>query len=231
MSFLLQTAVALYMVLLESLHFGRRFGELNRTADTDPRARTRFYRFYMALEWGLVAVIGLALAMGRILPARLGLQPPVFDDPQLLAEILLAVAVGLTLPVALSLLRPGSRHKYSVQLESLGQTKPYTGRERWYWTAAAVTAGITEEVRFRGFLTFYIAALLPGLSALTVVGAVSVLFGLAHWYQGWKGVLTTGIAGACFGALAFATQSLFPGILIHALMDLRLLGLLWATEH
>jgi membrane protease YdiL (CAAX protease family) len=55
------------------------------------------------------------------------------------------------------------------------------------------------------------------------VGAISsVAFALAHVYQGWRGVLFTSLLGALFAVVA-AASGLLAAIVLHALLDLRLL--------
>jgi hypothetical protein len=46
------------------------------------------------------------------------------------------------------------------------------------------------------------------------------LFAVAHLYQGWGGVLKTGIAGILFTAVVAISGSLWPAIAMHALIDL-----------
>jgi membrane protease YdiL (CAAX protease family) len=49
----------------------------------------------------------------------------------------------------------------------------------------------------------------------------SVIFGLAHAYQGRSGILGTGILGAIFGIVFIVSGSLIPGQLLHTAMDLN----------
>lgn len=54
---------------------------------------------------------------------------------------------------------------------------------------------------------------------IAVVGQ-SVLFGLLHSYQGVGGVVTTAITGLTLGIVWWiAGRKLWPGIVIHALLD------------
>jgi len=86
------------------------------------------------------------------------------------------------------------------------------------WT----TAGFGEEVIARGFLMGQFAALAGGsrrswfISLLTV----SVLFGLAHAYQGPVGMAMTGFAGLVLGALYLACgRNLWPAVIAHGTTD------------
>ncbi len=81
----------------------------------------------------------------------------------------------------------------------------------------AVTAGVCEEFIYRGFaMTAFTRAGLPTWSAVLVS---SVLFGLAHLYQGRSGFLGTMILGALFGVARIGYDSLVPVALWHIAVD------------
>jgi membrane protease YdiL (CAAX protease family) len=103
---------------------------------------------------------------------------------------------------------------------------PVTERERWLWVGVALTAAVCEEVLFRGFLTLYIGHYLPSLHPALIAVLAGIAFGLAHTYQGLKGVLATGVMGIFLGLVYWLTKSLIPGIVFHAFVNLRVL-LVW----
>jgi membrane protease YdiL (CAAX protease family) len=83
--------------------------------------------------------------------------------------------------------------------------------------ALAVTAGVCEEFLYRGFA---MAALTrAGLPAWSVVLLSSVLFGLAHLYQGRGGLLSTLVIGTVFGTARIAYDGLFPVVVWHFAVD------------
>jgi membrane protease YdiL (CAAX protease family) len=51
----------------------------------------------------------------------------------------------------------------------------------------------------------------------------AIVFGWAHLYQGLTGVLATGALGGLLAILYAATGSLLLPVLLHALLDLRVL--------
>jgi membrane protease YdiL (CAAX protease family) len=100
---------------------------------------------------------------------------------------------------------------------------PNDATERGVWIVVSLTAGLCEEILFRGFL---IRFLHEGAPALPIWGALAVsclCFGLGHAYQGAKGVVNTTIAGLGFGLLFLLSGSLVPGIVLHALIDLQMI--------
>ena len=90
----------------------------------------------------------------------------------------------------------------------------------------SLSAGVTEEITYRGLLLLTLAVVLPSdapTALLVTVAAVS--FGLAHWYQGWTGIVSTGIFGALMAGLFLVTGSLLLPMVLHTLVDLRALML------
>ena len=90
-------------------------------------------------------------------------------------------------------------------------------REARVFSGVAITAGICEEVLYRGYLLWYLQSL--GLGRGAVVVAI-VAFGLAHAYQGIRGSVVTGVTGAVFMGLYLLTGSLVAPIVLHATVDL-----------
>ena len=95
---------------------------------------------------------------------------------------------------------------------------PRSAPELAFYIVLALTAAICEEFIFRGFV---IAALLrAGLSSLTVVLLSSLMFGVAHLYQGKGGSAGTGILGTLFAVTRITYHSLFPVMVWHATLDI-----------
>lgn len=78
--------------------------------------------------------------------------------------------------------------------------------------------GFLEEMSFRGYIIPRIRMLLGEnrLSTTIAVLVSAIPFGLAHMYQGWAGVLTTGVMGFCF-ALIFVKNNynVWLPIMVH----------------
>lgn len=105
----------------------------------------------------------------------------------------------------------------------VGAMLPLSRTERSWFAGVSVGAGISEELVFRGFLLYYIAGNLPGIGIAWRIALAAIIFGLCHFYQGWQGMLGTAILGAVLGGLYVATGSLLLPIILHALIDLRIL--------
>ena len=90
----------------------------------------------------------------------------------------------------------------------------------------AITAGICEEIIFRGFLLRYLHVFPWTLNLTLALLISSVIFGFHHLYQGAGGVAGTAIVGVLFGLLFVLTGSLLLPIIFHGAIDLRLLAVL-----
>jgi membrane protease YdiL (CAAX protease family) len=114
---------------------------------------------------------------------------------------------------------PENLAKVKKQLSSLSYILPHTLKERRTFDGVSVTAGICEEVIFRGYLIAYLMAL---LGAPFWVAAIlsSLAFGLAHSYQGLAGIPRTAAAGGLMALLYSLTGALWAPMVVHAVMDM-----------
>jgi membrane protease YdiL (CAAX protease family) len=87
-----------------------------------------------------------------------------------------------------------------------------------FWALLSICAGVIEELVFRGFLQRQFAALTGRPWA--GVGLQALVFGVAHFYQGWVLVLHITIFGLLFGIVASLRRSLVPGMVAHTMNDL-----------
>ena len=86
------------------------------------------------------------------------------------------------------------------------------------YCALALTAGFCEEFLYRGFALAALSRM--GIAAWMAVIISSVLFGLAHTYQGKSGIVGTTVLGLVFGIARIAFQSLLPVMVWHSAVDL-----------
>jgi membrane protease YdiL (CAAX protease family) len=198
---------------------------------SDVHARVQSYRRVVAVLWGLSA---LALAA---MPPKDLLHPPALGGPfarldtapGVAVPIVAALLAGLAVPVLVGLASPSARARLAKPLEALSWYLPNSLAERRWFAAVAVSAGVCEEVLYRGFLLRYLTALLPGLGGTGAVLVAALVFALAHTYQGPLGSVATALLALGFTALFVASHALWLPIVVHALVDLRVL-LLWRGD-
>jgi membrane protease YdiL (CAAX protease family) len=97
---------------------------------------------------------------------------------------------------------------------------PRSKKERQLFFFVSLTAGICEEFLLRGVLFATVMSLFPALPLYAMLVICALLFGVAHAYQGVKGIAQTSAVGLFLGLLYLATGSLIPGMILHFVMDL-----------
>jgi membrane protease YdiL (CAAX protease family) len=219
----LSTALAAALVLAQPWVGRRRYRRLVAASGVEPAARLRHYRRGIVGEWALVGVIVVIGVLADRRPSSIGLDigRRVAWEVATVAEI--AVLLGIT--ALIFRFGKGIREALAHQARGFRALLPRTRQERLAFAGLAVTAGVCEELIFRGFGIAYLRWLWPGASNLAVIVITAAAFGLAHLYQGPRGVVLTGLVGAYMAWLVLSTGSLVPAMVIHALVDLRVLAL------
>jgi membrane protease YdiL (CAAX protease family) len=165
-------------------------------------------RFYaMLLPQVVLGVLALVTGFGEgieLFPAR---------APSLLSWAAGAVFLG----VALLLVRPHWRRSIEEDKPTWRLFAPTNRRERRMWIVLSLSAGIGEELVWRGVLPALIARL-SGSLALGVALSVAS-FALAHAIQGLRSVLAIAAIAAAFHALVFISGSLYPAMVVHFAYD------------
>jgi len=114
---------------------------------------------------------------------------------------------------------PETVERLRARLAPVERLMPASRAEWRGFVPLALTAGICEELLFRGFLLWVFAQVLPldWQAAL----AQAAVFGLAHAYQGPRGMLTTFAVGVFLTGVVWVSGALWPAMLVHALLDLN----------
>ena len=102
--------------------------------------------------------------------------------------------------------------------KSVASLLPQTLLEILIWIATSITAGVCEELAFRGFLQRQLHALSGNI--VVAVFAQGVMFGLFHSYQGWTNVIVISVLGVLYGAMAAWRGNLRINVIAHAWSDI-----------
>ncbi len=174
----------------------------------------------MIMQWLVLLYVWFGLFLrGRKLREILGHTWKTFEDA--LLDIAIAAGFWLTSNVVLlalqAALKMASQQSIRDRLSKLGFIAPRTGHELALFFCVAITAGICEEIIFRGYLQRQF--IYASRSAVAGIVLSAALFGLAHGYQGPKSMLVLGCYGALFGTMAHFRRSVIPGMITHAWQD------------
>lgn len=231
-----QALFAVILVVVMPLIGVRRARRLRRYTSGPTRIA-----WYQLILWKLWAAAAMAVLLAY--PTKLSVLP---DRTHITAwlgahqsVLLMAIAAAATFVIVglgqgVRVMVDGARRKKLAQaLRTMRFMLPVSAKERRYWVVLSLSAGICEELLFRGFLIHYLSGSLAGGPALGVLSAwllSSMLFGLAHIYQGVAGVIRATIAGLLLGLVAILTGQLILPILLHALFDVQMLWMYRPVE-
>ena len=167
------------------------------------------------------SVVFLAL-LGPIPAENLGLTAPRswMECARILGILLGAIAVSIVI------FRYRGEWQFGQLQKMVGSLLPISRPEQLWFAAVGLGAGISEELLYRGFLFWYMWASFPRLNWWENILICSVAFGLAHLYQGWRGVAGNTAIGFCLGQMYVGTGSLLIPTVVHVAIDLRLLAIL-----
>lgn len=187
----------------------------SQVASGDAGARIRFYRGVILEQWIFAAVLlGCWFSQGRS-SADLGLTVGSGTGALFAwgAALLAAVLLGFQMRAVET--SASFRDVVRSQLEGVGDLTPSTRPElRSFW-ALSLTAGVWEEVVYRGFAMGVLGAFAGPWVAL--VGSV-VLFTAGHAYQPSSLHRVAAIAVLTAG-LYWLGGTLFPLVILHVAID------------
>ncbi|MFE3575286.1 CPBP family intramembrane glutamic endopeptidase [Lysinibacillus sp. NPDC059133] len=199
---------------------------------TNPASRIHYYKIVMLGLWLPTLIILIVVANSELTLEELRVIMPSINT-KALGPIATYIVIGVALLCTILLLyyaigyfiSDNVKNKMILmkqkQMKQIAFTEllPVTKKDKVIWNQVAWTAGVTEEIIYRGFLIFAFNILFPEWSIWFVLLCTSIIFGLAHTYQSLSGVIRTTILGFVFGMLAVALNSIIPLILLHALID------------
>jgi len=215
-------------------------------AQGEPDARMRLYVRILRFEWigAPLAIVALGFDKTKLTASTLQLDTTGFGrwvtqtraagNGQVVGAIVAGLVIGVVLVTVVRL--RARRHAPAVaETVALVAEKPWwrklvpdittliptSRRERLLFCAVAISAGICEEIVFRGWLLSVLHNPL-GFTGTTLVFVAAALFGLCHIYQGPTGVVGATAAGVLLTALYVATGTLLAPIVLHALIDIRM---------
>ena len=202
------------------------FYGLRTAKERSPNAKKLIARYVQTMARGWIIAIAVLIAWrlaGRSFD-ELGLGWP--PAPLELAAIAFAlIAVALLAFQTTFGFKPTDKDiaTYKRALDAL-KLAPRTLRELAVFIPVSLTAGVWEELFYRGFLMWFFE---PVAGVIGAVAITAIVFGIGHAYQGWRGVLRTTAVGALFGAGYAATGSLWWLMILHAAIDVFAGVLAW----
>ena len=196
--------------------------------------RVKLYKGSIVWQWVPVACILVICAFSLISFKDIGLSGIHLWGPPWFHIIVIIISIGLLVLFIYQILSFIFSAKVREQAEQkFNSTEPKsnydaiifnvmiprTKTEKTAFLFLAASAGVCEEIVWRGFLYFLLLTIFPSWPIGIVIVVGSLIFGAGHFYQGPEGIIKTSIMGGLLGCLYVATGSLLPGMLLHFVVD------------
>ena len=174
------------------------------------------YLFLIGMEWLWIRFVYKGMqAHGRSLLELIG-RP--WFTPRLLAGDMLYAALALGFSYALFVGIDRVLQHGEALTNPLLPAVPSGAAGIIVWIGLSLSAGICEEIVFRGYLQRQLAAL-SGSTSVAIVGQ-AVAFGIVHGYEGVGAVIRIVVYGLAFGMLARWRGNIRAGMIAHVVWDI-----------
>ncbi len=175
------------------------------------------YLCIIALEWGLVATVRGAMNDRGFRLGQLVNGTSMPNWKTLLIDVAICVPFFFVWQYAA---------RYISQILGPNQAKSVVGLlpqgqsvlEAALWILVSISAGICEEIVFRGYFQHQFAAYTGSLAAGVVLQGL--VFGVGHSYQGVKQVIVISTLGILYGCFATWRKNLRANMITHAWTDI-----------
>ena len=200
---------------LQGWHEFRRFAAQVRSGVPDSRARVVLSS--IRIQWIVTfALLAWWYLLGND-PARVGLVPGWSGWQWLAVGAGGAICALMILQTVRARKNPEELASLRSQLGDTALIAPGNAREKRLFDGLSITAGVCEETIYRGLMLGLLAEQI-GLWPAALVS--TLLFGLAHAYQGFSGIVRTALAGAVAVLLTIFSGSIFVAVFVHAIVDM-----------
>ena len=199
------------------------------------KIRIKYYKDTIIFGWIPVLIVLICIPISQLNLQGIGFRRFDLSDNIWLNVITLIFAGILTLVLLYQIVMYLSNEKYRDQIKNELDSKKEAGphydaviskilipksatEKRWFFFVS-LTAGICEETVWRGCILFLLSNMFPSVNMIMICAISCVLFGLAHSYQGLHGIIKTSLIAILFVLIYVATNSIFPGIVLHFFFD------------
>jgi membrane protease YdiL (CAAX protease family) len=185
-----------------------------------PRLKStmQIYVWNILALWSLTAACIWTSRMNHLALSDLGEQT---GNPccTLVVSGIVAALFLLLIGIQKAQKKKASPEQLEKALAGVKRLMPTNSTERAVWVIVSISAGVCEELLYRGWVLNLFAAALGSVWLGWLIS--SILFGFGHAYQGRNAIFGTGIVGAVFGIVYVVCGSLIPGQLLHTAIDLN----------
>ncbi|WP_455207497.1 CPBP family intramembrane glutamic endopeptidase [Kaarinaea lacus] len=204
--------LVLIFAVLAPYHGWRNYPKFLEMLKNDPAGiRRGVYLGNMLALWLITLLVLSAWFYAERPAADVGLTP-LSGRSALISLAIVIVAIAVAIVFYRTVMQLDGKYNWTFVPELLPRSKA----ELHLFLALSATAGVTEEILFRGYLIWYLNQF--GSSVSAAIGS-SLIFAVAHAYQGIKAIAVIFPIGLLFAFLYLYSGSLLPPILLHAAIN------------
>lgn len=206
--------ITIFLPFAGYLGFRRLLTRLRRGV---PVNRIGMYRNTLIAQWSMALILSYHWSVSGRTPDQLGLHVTL-DAAFFTCAVVVLICVGVLMAQFISVLRSDQStiDNLSQKFGRLALIVPHNQRELRIFYAVSVTAGIVEELLWRGYLMWYLTQY---FSVGTAAIIVTLGFGLAHGYQGLRNIPKITLVGGAFTGLYLMTGSIWLSMFLHIAID------------
>lgn len=173
------------------------------------------YLSLIAMEWALFYYVW----RGGLRRSGTNLRELIGGRWRSLKDVALDASLALGLWTVWMIVEKGWDHWFGPGHAASIQTfLPQRASEILLWVGVSISAGICEEVVFRGYFQRQFQAFTG--SKWIALFLQAGLFGISHGYQGFEACVKIAMFGALYGLVALWRGSLRPGMIAHGGSDI-----------
>ena len=191
---------------------------LARVARGEKFVRTDAYKSTVISHWCLFALAMALWAVSDRNWADLGFGLTL--DGAFFAAAILTIVGIVALYFQLRQVTGGDQatlQRFRDQIGDLDLFLPRNGNELGRFYGLSLTAGIVEEVLWRGFMIWYLSLFMPVWAAAVLS---SIGFGIAHAYQGIRNMPQIAMVGGALALLFVLSGSVWLPMIMHTAIDM-----------
>jgi len=180
----------------------------------DRKLKLNNYKTTLFLQWGMLILVLLNLLYQKQPFSLIGLTLDL-NTFFLTGMALILVGVPILFFTQLKVTTDSGQNI----AEKIGETftfLPANKKEYNWFLGLSVTAGVCEEILFRGFLFMILTGFMHYIPAIIVL---NIAFGLLHVWSTPNNMLSAFFLGLLFSVVYMLTGSLILSILIHIVVD------------
>ena len=206
-----------------------------KNKEINQEVKLRFYKESIFFGWIPVIIIIVFIFLSPLNLNDIGIRQLSLSDNFWINVLTLVICIAIVIILVYQIVMYLVSEEYRVELAkevdkesrqgsyyeriTFNLITPVTMKEKKWFFFVSLTAGICEEIVWRGCMLLLLSSIFPDFNVVIVSVISCLLFGIFHCYQGFYGMIKTAVIAFLFVLIYITTNSLLLGIILHFLFD------------